>query len=282
MTGGRDPELEALRKEVAGLRADVERLTTMLPPGGEPVPTRAELDTLKSSREVAAELRDEFELWRAANPPPDEPLVSVCVATFDRADLLVGRCLPSILAQSYERLEVIVVGDRCTDDSAERVAALADPRVTWLEVRDRPEYPAHRARRWMVAGGAAMNAGLAQATGDWITHLDDDDEFLPSRIEKLVRFAADQQPCDVVFHPFFHQHGDHWVVNEAREFGFAQVTTSSVMYRSWFTRLPWDLDAHQLDEPGDWNRFRRFAYTGAIARRFPEPLLRHYAELGNH
>jgi hypothetical protein len=63
-----------------------------------------QLDLLKSSLEVDAALIDEYERWKAGHPLSDRPLVSVCVATYNRAPLLVERCLPSVLAQSYAHL----------------------------------------------------------------------------------------------------------------------------------------------------------------------------------
>src|SRR6266496_3474924 len=59
-------------------------------------------------------------------PIGERPLVSVRVATFNRAELLVGRALPSVLNQTYDELEVVVVGDHCTDQTAERIEALGD------------------------------------------------------------------------------------------------------------------------------------------------------------
>ena len=56
------------------------------------------------------------------------------------------------------------------------------------------------------------------------------------------------------------------------------VTTSSVFYRSWFKKIPWDANAHLMMEPGDWNRFRCIKYFQPVMLRHPEPLLRHYCE----
>ena len=237
-----------------------------------------QLDLLKSSLEVDPTLIDEFQRWKAAHPLSDRPLVSVCIATYNRAQLLVERCLPSVLGQSYPHLEVIVVGDGCTDETAERVAALRDPRLRFLNLERRGDYPADSLRRWMVAGTPAVNKALARVRGELITHLDDDDEYLSERLEKLVAFIRDED-CDLVWHPFWYEDPDgRWLLNEAGAFAFSRVTTSSVLYRSWFKKIPWDPAAHRLMEPGDWNRFRRLRYVGSVCRRFPEPLVRHYRE----
>ena len=237
-----------------------------------------QVDILKSRLEVDAALIDEFREWKASHALSVRPLVSVCVATYNRAQLLVERCLPSVLDQSYEHLEVVVVGDGCTDETARRVAAIRDPRLRFLNLQRRGDYPADPLRRWMVAGTPALNKALARSRGELITHLDDDDEYLPQRLEKLVGFMRDEG-CDLVWHPFWYEdHEGRWLLNDAGEFAFARVTTSSVLYRSWFKKIPWDPEAHLLMEPGDWNRFRRLQFVGPVCRRFPEPLLRHYRE----
>jgi hypothetical protein len=235
-------------------------------------------DLLKSSLEVPEEFIDEFREWKARNPVPERPLVTVIVATYNRARLLTERCIPSVLNQTYGDLELIVVGDGCTDETEEAVAEIRDPRLRFVNLPERGSYPADPTRRWMVAGTPAMNKGLSMAEGDYITHLDDDDEYLPNRLERLVRFAAENE-CDFVWHPFWWEDAEgHWRVNEASDFRFARITTSSAFYRSWFKKITWDIRAHRLMEPGDWNRFRRIKYIGPVSMRYPEPLLRHYRE----
>jgi hypothetical protein len=126
-----------------------------------------------------------------------------------------------------------------------------------------------------------MNAALATARGDFVTHLDDDDFHHPTRIEELLGFMR-RVRCDVAFHPFLAETADgKWVTNHAIGFQYAAVSTSSVMYHRFFTQIPWDIHAHLLNDPGDWNRFRRFLFAGAVAARYPEVLLRHYRERNN-
>jgi hypothetical protein len=260
-----DAELPVLRTENAALWRKLGDLTE-------------QIDRLKSSLQVDPALHEELARWKASHPVPDRPLVSVCVATYDKKETLLSRCIPSVLGQTYAELELIVVGDGCTDGTAEAVAGISDPRLRFLNLPERGRYPEDPVRRWMVAGTAPMNHALSLARGHWVTHLDDDDEYVPDRLEKLVGFAR-EHACDLVWHPFWSEdEAGRWTINEAREFAWTMVTTSSVFYRSWFTRIPWDADAHRLLEPGDWNRFRRIKYLDPVARRCPEPLLRHYRE----
>jgi glycosyltransferase involved in cell wall biosynthesis len=237
------------------------------------------VDLLKSRVELGPEPFRAFQEWKAAHPIPDEPLVSVCVATYNRAGLLVDRCLASIRAQTYRRLDVVVVGDGCTDDTAARIAALDDPRIRFVNRPERATYPAEGVRRWMVAGSVPMNEALDLAHGDLVTHLDDDDEFAPERITTLVDYLR-STGADFVWHPFWNEDeaGNWRVIGGGEELRLGTVTTSAIFYRAFFTRIHWDVDAHLLMEPGDWNRIRRIKYLGAVCRCHPEPLTRHYRE----
>ena len=244
-------------------------------------------------RRVQEPIRSHFDvgprvrrLFREARKTPEyqrpyekrDPLVSVCVATYNRAELLVSRSLPSLLSQTYPNLQIIVVGDGCTDDTAERVASLSDRRILFVNLPKRGDYPDDPHLRWMVAGTAALNHALSLAKGDFITHLDDDDEHSADRIETLIRIIQDAR-ADLVFHPFeVETVSGQWQLNRANAFDLGQVTTSSVLYHRWFRRLGWDPLAYRYGEPGDWNRFRKFSYLGLRVARHERRLLKHYRE----
>lgn len=239
---------------------------------------RNDFDAFKSSFDVDPVLIDEFYEWKQQTPIPSRPLVSVCIATYNRGPLLIERAIPSILNQTYTNIELIVVGDHCTDETEYLVSQIQDPRLTFVNLPVRGVYPKDPLRRWMVAGTVPMNHALRIAKGDFVTHLDDDDEHLPQRLEKLVTFAV-EGGYDLVWHPFLLEaHDGTWTRNHAPQFQFCDVTTSSVLYRSWLRRVEWDIGAHRLMEPGDWNRFRKIRYLNPHLARFPEPLLRHYRE----
>src|SRR3954447_21534177 len=57
-----------------------------------------------------------------------EPLISVVIATYDHHQLLAERALPSVLAQTYERLEVVVIGDAAPAEAEAVVRSAGDPR----------------------------------------------------------------------------------------------------------------------------------------------------------
>jgi glycosyltransferase involved in cell wall biosynthesis len=102
------------------------------------------------------------------------PRVSVIIATFNRARML--RCaIRSVLDQQFDDLELLVVGDRCTDESADVVTAFADPRVQWLN-RDE-----NCGSQW-----GPNNDGLARAAGELVAFLGHDDLWLPWHLQTLV------------------------------------------------------------------------------------------------
>ena len=99
------------------------------------------------------------------------PLFSVVIPTFDRRDL-VPRAIRSVLSQTFEDFEILVVDDGSTDDTATVVRGLGDPRLRLLTLSPN-RGPA-----------AARNAGIAAARGELISMLDSDDEFLPTFLER--------------------------------------------------------------------------------------------------
>jgi glycosyltransferase involved in cell wall biosynthesis len=102
------------------------------------------------------------------------PRVSVIIATFNRAAMLCC-AIRSVLAQEFDDFELLVVGDRCTDHSAEVVASFADPRVRWFN-RDE-----NCGSQW-----GPNNDGIAQARGELIAFLGHDDLWFPWHLRTLV------------------------------------------------------------------------------------------------
>jgi hypothetical protein len=118
-----------------------------------------------------------------------EPLVSVVMRTYDNYRMLEERSIPSVLAQTYQNFEVIVIGDSAPPDAAEVVRSFADERITYHNLSRRGPYPTDPRALWFVAGVPPYNEGLRRARGRWIAPLDDDDAFRPHHIEALLNLA---------------------------------------------------------------------------------------------
>jgi glycosyltransferase involved in cell wall biosynthesis len=126
-----------------------------------------------------------------------EPLVSITIATYNRARLLLEQALPSALTQTYRNIEIIVIGDHCTDETPELMAKIKDPRVRFLNLPERPRYPTSKVKQWKVSGLQAINLARNMARGLWIAQLDDDDVFTPDHVERLLAQAQDGN-CEFV------------------------------------------------------------------------------------
>ncbi len=243
----------------------------------------AAVDILKSRYDVSDDLFYEFQQDRTSKSYMDvfdkaSPLVSCCIATYNRGNLLIERSLKSLLNQTYKNIEIIIVGDHCTDQTENLIKKISDKRLQFINLPARGDYPKRREWRWMVAGTTPVNYALKIAKGDFITHLDDDDEHDLHRVEKLVKFIQEKR-ADFIWHPFVREikNGD-WLTISAKRFEKNQVTSSSIFYHKWFHKIPWDINAYMYREPGDWNRFRKIIYLAATMERYPEPLLKHYME----
>ena len=111
--------------------------------------------------------------------------VSVVIPTHDRGRVVV-EAIESALAQTHPPLEVIVVDDGSTDDTAERVGRLRDARVRYL-------------RRSHAGVSAARNAGIAVATGDLVAFLDSDDLWKADKVEAEIAALARYPSAGGVF-----------------------------------------------------------------------------------
>lgn len=101
------------------------------------------------------------------------PLVSVVVPTYNRLEYL-KECLASVLAQSYDRIEVIVCDNASTDGTAAYLEALGDRRVKHI----RHANPIPPLENW--------NSWTATAEGEFATFLPDDDKLEPRFVEKCL------------------------------------------------------------------------------------------------
>ena len=228
-------------------------------------------------RELLARARGGRDVcWEEADDDA-EPLVTIRIPTFNRSDALAEVSLPSALRQSYERVEVLVVGDG-TDAATDRLmAGVRDPRVRYVNLPRSGVYPADPLRRWMVSGTQPMNAGLVLARGAWIAPCDDDDELTDDHVEVLLG-EAKRRRLELV-HSVTETHFADGRVGRlgVPEPTVGQITHGSVLYSMGLRFLTYSDRCHLIPEPHDWNLWRRMRDLGVRMGFVDRVTYRYYA-----
>ena len=101
------------------------------------------------------------------------PKVSVIIPTFNRAAFLES-AIESVLNQTYNDFEIIIVDDNSSDNTYEVVASFKDVRIKYIR---------HRENKGV---SAARNTAIRVCKGKYIAFLDDDDEWVPEKLQKQV------------------------------------------------------------------------------------------------
>lgn len=212
--------------------------------------------------------RERRALWRARLRyekaylvPHEDPLVSVVIPTWNRAEL-VARAVSSVLRQTYENVEVVVVGDHCTDDTEARVEALDDPRIRFVNLAVRGAYPDDPKLRWLVAGTIPTNEGFRLARGKWIAQLDDDEIWTPDHVEALLR-PAQRSGLELVWGRLRRWHGpEEWADRWDSDFAHGVCPPSVCLFRSYLRLFPTDPEAWRAGVGADRHRALRMQKAG--------------------
>lgn len=199
------------------------------------------------------------------------PKVSVVIPVYD-GEAFVADSIHSILAQTFQDFELIVVDDASKDDSQNIVCGIHDSRIRLL-------------RHTVNQGVAhATNTGVRAATGDYIALLDQDDIALPSRLEKQVRFlngnakvavVGGQMQCFGAVDSQAHAPVDDGTIKANLLAGAANVYNPTVMLRRSFVvekSLEWNPDHGSAF---DWGFFTIVMLSGGRFANLPDVITRY-------
>ena len=150
-----------------------------------------------------------------------------------------------------------------TDDTEARVAELGDNRIRFVNLSFRGPYPDAPSARWLIAGTAPANRGLAEARGDWIAPLDHDDTFTHDHIEVLLAEAR-RTRAEVVYGRVACSTERRSGAGVDRRMAprLSEFVWQASLYHRGLTRFPYDERARFAGEPGDWNLGRRLWEAG--------------------
>ena len=202
-----------------------------------------------------------------------EPRISVVIPTFQRPAACAA-AVESALAQTLAPLEVLVCDDGSEDETRERFTEWErrDPRVRYLRIAPNRGTP-----------GPARTAGVRAATGDWIAFLDDDDEFLPPKLERQLERAAGGD-ADVIGSNAVRHDGSVYFEDASEERRPVRgdllrdnplVISSVIVRRSTMVAAGPFLDRRWARGVADYEMWLRLADRGARFVVLPDALIRY-------
>ena len=118
-------------------------------------------------------------------------LVSVVIPTYKRNLNYVSNALQSVLNQTYQDIEILLIDDNPSgypesEEIQSYIKHLDNKKIKYIRNGKN------------LGGSLSRNVGIFAATGDYITFLDDDDEYMPQKVEKQLNFMLEND-CDLSF-----------------------------------------------------------------------------------
>jgi hypothetical protein len=258
------------QQQVAETAAAVARLETQVSDlaGGHAADHAQLLEVLRfvySRSQWTTERLRELRAQPAYEKPFTEPdpLVSVVIPTYDNHKLLRERSLPSVLGQTYQNFEIVVVGDAAPDEARVAVESFDDPRIRFLNLPYRGPYPDDPETRWRVAGVPPYNEGVRQARGLWVAPLADDDSFRPQHLERMLSHARDER-LEFAYGRLC-MHYEDGTTEAIGRFPpeHAQFGAQSAVYHHGLARIfEFELADAALGLPSDWGFCLRMMWAG--------------------
>lgn len=195
-------------------------------------------------------------------------MISVVIPLYNK-EASIKKSLMSVLSQSYQDFEVVIVDDGSTDNSVAKVEEIQDSRV-------------HLIRQENGGPGKARNTGVKNARGEWIVLLDADDELLPDGLETFQKIIDKTPDIDIVdcntlyygshgntegYHPI-----DGYINNPMKMFFFSVIgpgSNHSCFRRQILLQFPYKTDIRRFEDAELLMRLlpnaRVFSSTKAVA-----------------
>ncbi len=199
-------------------------------------------------------------------------LISVVIPTSNRARLL-EKAIDSVLNQTYNNFEIVIVDDASSDDTESVVLNYHDKRISYIRLDT------------AKGGNFARNLGVKQSNGQYIAFLDDDDEWLPSKLYKQLQIFEKDESIGLVYtgaeviHTAYdskykimpQKMGD--LSTSILTFNYIGTTSSVMIKRELFEKVGgFDIDMPQLQDYDLWIRVCQLSKIGFVK----ESLINYY------
>jgi len=208
------------------------------------------------------------------------PKVSVILTTYNRAEKMLPRAIESVLGQTFKDWELIIIDDASTDSTPEVISRYQkrDERISRIHHQEN-----------FGSDTRGKNEGLLDSGGEYIAYLDDDNEWMPYHLEKMVA-KLDQNPkLDLVYCDFWilNQDKPEWEGQQGIALNFdaqfllnrCYIDTSSVLHRREMAFKVGGFD-ETLPKYIDWNMWVRMMKAGATMQRLPLIATNYYLNKG--
>lgn len=144
--------------------------------------------------------------------------ISVIIPTYNREET-IKRSIASVLNQSYNDFELIIIDDCSTDNTKEIIQSFSDKRIIYKKL-DRN-----------MGGNYARNTGIKMAKGDYIAFQDSDDEWLPNKLKAQLK-EIEETKADYCFCRFTKYKNNKTAVSPIKS--FVMPDTEKEMFRLLF------------------------------------------------
>jgi len=143
--------------------------------------------------------------------------VSVIIPMHNSSKYIL-ECVDSVINQTYKNLEIILIDDKSTDDTLEKVSSIKDKRIKLIKFKKNE------------GAAKARNKGIEEATGDYLCFLDSDDYWVKEKIEKQVDFIKDKA---FIYSKYLYlRNGKTHVANVPKSLTYNQLLKNSAIFTS--------------------------------------------------
>ena len=201
----------------------------------------------------------------------EEPIVSVITSTYNRSEKLI-RAINSVIDQSFEDWEMIVVDDASTDDTEDRVGEIDDDRVKYIKLGKN-----------FGNDTRPKNTGIMTAKGRYIAFLDDDNVYRKDHLQALVS-AMEKSNVDCVY-------GDRFLTVDGEPQGlgvYSEYNPMLLLVRNYIDTSDVLMKRETIFDLGgfdenykkyiDWNLWVRAAKANKKFQRVPLVLTDYYID----